>query len=338
MNIRLHRMIFGEYVIALISRIVESLQPKKVAGRGRRIDLQGLYWLECPDKVKVSDSCSILGIPMEDDIDSADYWLMKGETFTQQERLTEASHCFEQALKYDPKDTYALTYKGYCLYRLGHYETALACLQQADSRNPEINIIKALCLCHLRQFEEALGYFTSAPRHGLDSSALWNNKGFCLARLTRYREASAAFKIALFKCSEESLEILCNAASVMMELGTGNRALEYFSRALQIDAEDHVLLNNMAFCLEALGRFEQALKCYEKALFFDPGNSTYLFNQGICLLKQQHWDRAIACLQEVVRRDPGNSIAWCGLAAASLARGQAADALDCYNKALAPVG
>lgn len=339
MNIRLQRISLGKYVADLLAQITEGLKLKKSIRRTRKIDLQQLYWMN--NHTADPEGASNPEHRMEGDVDSAEYWLMKGEALIRQEQLSEANFCFEQVLRHEPCDVYALTYTGYCLYKLGQSEKALSILQQvagSHPRNAEINIIKALCLCQMHQFEVSLIYFTKALRHGLESPVLWNNKGFCLARLGRYREASTAFKIAMSKCGEESLEILCNAASVLVEAGANNQALAYFDKALLIDAEDHVLLNNVAFCLEALGRHDQAMKCYERALLLDPGNLTYLYNQGLCLVRQQRWDQAFTCLKEVVGQDPGNGIAWCGLAAAFMARGEAEEALACYNKALAPVG
>lgn len=341
MALRLQKIPLVDHLAALWGQITQSLGFKKNERQTRRIGLHRLYWIDSPHTVMAGPSCQSMESQLDKEMDSADYWLVRGETLIQQERLAEADQCFEQALRCDPQDSYALTYKGYCQYKLGHYEAALACLQQAalsSSQHREIDIIRALCLCELHRFEEALSCFTKTLRYGLESPVLWNNKGFCLARLGRQREASTAFKIALSKCGDESLEILCNAASVLVEVGAGNQALRYFDRALQIDEKDHVLLNNVAFCLEGLGHHEQALNCYEKALLIDPGNLAYLYNQGLCLLRQQRWDRAFVCLKDVVGRDPGNGIAWCGLAAAYLARGCADEALDCYNKALARAG
>jgi tetratricopeptide (TPR) repeat protein len=322
-------------------RQVTGCQPKQTARQNRRIDFQGLYWMTGLDANQKCDPGSSLDGWMRDDASSADYWYMRGEDLVRKEHLSEADDCFDRALKQDPRDACALIYRGYCLYRLGSYEAACAYLGQAaqlEPRQPEIGIIKALCLCHLQQFEEALRHFTRALRCGLETPDIWNNKGFCLARLGRHREASAALKNALSKCGADSLEILCNAASVLVKLGAGKQALDYFDQALKVNADDHVLLNNVAFCLERLGRCDQAIKCYEKALSLDPGNPTYLYNQGLCLLKLQRWDRACERLKEAVGRDPGNGIAWCGLAAASLARGNADEALDFYNRALAPTG
>ncbi len=341
MVLRLKRFSLVDRLAALWGHVAQGLGLKKGGRRIGGIDLHRLYWIESPHMAMAGASCQTMESQSEKEVDSADYWLVRGEALIQQESLAEANHCFERALGCDPQDAYALTYKGYCQYKLGHYEAALACLRQAallSPRHREIDIIRALCLCALHKFEEALSYFTKALRYGLESPVLWNNKGFCLSRLGRQREASTAFKIALSKCGDESLAILCNAATVLVEIGASNQALRYFDRALQIDEKDHVLLNNVAFCLETLGHHEQALLCYEKALLIDPDNLSYLYNQGLCLLRQQRWDRAFECLKKVVGHDPGNGIAWCGLAAAYLARGCADEALDCYNKALVPAG
>ncbi len=337
MKNKLNRISLGEIAGVFWNYLVGILRLKRV-GTTRNLNSRTLYWIRNHHLNAVQTSSLTLDVNVESDVDSADYWLLKGEALIQQDRFMEANHCFDQALGHDSADAFALNYKGYCLYKLGYYETALSCLRQAallDPRHPEINIIKALCLCHLHQFEEALTYFTRALRYGChESPDLWNNKGFCLARLGRRREASIAFRIALDKCSAASLEILGNVASVMVEMGAYHQALEYFNRALELDAEDHVLLNNLGYCLEVLGHSDQALQCYEKAVLQAPDNPTYLCNQGFCMLRLQYWDRAFECLQEVVRHDPRNGIAWCGIAAAALAKGFTDEALSYYNKAL----
>ncbi len=338
MSVRLYKIPFVRHVADLWGQITEKLKPKKVDRKTRQVDFQELYWAESPVANQECNTALSLDGWMGDEVNSADYWYMKGEALVRDERMAEAEDCFDRAMRLDPHDPCILIYRAYCLYRLGSYEAALTYLKQMPKlkpMQPEISIVEALCLCHLQQFEEALRHFTNALRCGLETPVIWNNKGFCLARLGRCREASAAFKIALSKCSTESLEILCNAASVLLELGAGKQALNYFDRALDINAEDHILLNNMAFCLERLGRHGQALKCYEKALALEPDSLTYLNNQGLCLLRLQQWDRACECLEEVTRRDPGNGIAWCGLAAISLARGSFDEALNFYNKAFA---
>ncbi len=339
MSIRLYKIPFGKHLADLWSQVAERLKLKKLTKQERRIDFQELYWAVNLDANQELNAIMGLDDWMGGEANSPDYWYMKGEALVRAERLKEADDCFDKALKLDPRDASALIYKAYCLYRLGSYEAALTHLgliPQLKPFRPEISIVKALCLCQLQRFEDALRHFTSALRCGLEIPITWNNKGFCLAHLGRNREASAAFKIALSKCNSDSLEILCNAASVLVELGAGNQAMDYFDQALTVNAEDHVLFNNMAFCLERLGRYSQALKCYEKALMLNPDNLTYLYNRGICLLRVQQWDRASECLEDVTRRDPGNGIAWCGLAVSSLARGNLDEALNLFNKALAP--
>jgi tetratricopeptide (TPR) repeat protein len=339
MNMRAWVTSIGACAAALWKRITDGRVSTRSMG-DRRTGFQGLYWTENIQADR--DDASYMAVHgQEEDAGSADYWYMRGELLVQQERFADANDCFEQALHREPLDLYALVYKGYCLYKLGYYEMALAVLQQAsliEPRHPEIDIVRSLCLCRLHRFEDALNSLSRALRGGLESSILWNNKGFCLFWLGRYREASAAFKTALSKCGAESPEILCNAASALVELGEIRKALKIFNKVLRISEEDPVLLNNAGYCMESLGRYDQALKCYQKALALDPASIPSLYNQGLCLVRLKQWDRACECLEEVVRRDPGNSIAWCGLAAASFARGNRDEAFDFYNKSFASVG
>ncbi len=352
---------FLEKVSAWLRRLFRPVGQKKTAGRGYSA-AQGLYWLhgkpaprpatwfEGDSRMQWASgycqpeqgSTPALEGKTEKGMDYPDYWLMKGETMMQQEQLAEANYCFDQALVHGSANAYALIYKGYCLYRLGSYDAAIVSLNQAallDPGHPEINLVNALCLCRLQRFEEALAGFTRAIRRGLSTSVIWNNKGFCLSRLGRHREASAAFRTALNKCAEEeSPEILCNAATELVELGAYESALDYFNRALHINPDDHVLMNNKALCMELLNSHDHALECYERALTFNPNDSTYLCNLGVCQLKLQRWDQAIASFRDAVSQEPGNSLAWCGLATACLASGRQEEALSCYNQGFDAAG
>lgn len=296
-----------------------------------------IYWINIPELTFKEDSFELLEKILSQGVESAELWRIKGERLIQLEKYAEANLCFDQALRLNPRDPYLLNLKGFCLDKLGHYEIALSCFHQAMSllpRNPEILTNTGICLCHLERYAEALNCFEKALKHGGGSPALWNNKGFCLAKLGRHMEAYAAYKIALEQGQYETVELLCNMAATLVNLGFYREAMDYFDRALRLSPEDPLLLNNVAVCLEQQGRYDIALRCYEKALANDPGNIAYLCNKGICLSKMKRWDEALECLEEVVKRDAINSVAYGEMAAIYLAKGQVDKALLYYNKAL----
>lgn len=325
----------------LVFKKIKSVISRLSDIRRRLLDAKArencIYWTNISELTFNEDSFDLLEKMLSEGIESAELWRIKGEKLIQLEQYAEANLCFDRALRLHPRDPYLLNYKGFCLDKLGHYEIALSCFQQAVCflpRDPEILTNTGICLCHLERYSEALNYFERALKSGGGSPALWNNKGFCLAKLGRHMEAYAAYKIALEQGQCETVELLCNMAATLVNLGFYREAMDYFDKALRLNPEDPLLLNNVAVCLEQQGRYDIALRCYEKALANDPGNIAYLCNKGICLSKMKRWDEALECLEEVVRRDATSSVAYGEIAAIYLAKGQVDKALFYYNMAL----
>ncbi len=182
-------------------------------------------------------------------------------------------------------------------------------LRKRRERRLEVLVRSGMILCRAERYTEALAFFEKALRHDGTNPVLWNNKGFCLAQLGRYREACDAYRSALAGEETDKVEAWSNLAATLVWMGSYGEALHYFNLALAVRPEDPLLLNNAAMCLEKLGRREEALRCYEGALARDPGNTTYLLNKGVCLTKLGRWGEAARCFEEVLRRDPGNRIA-----------------------------
>ncbi len=310
---------------------------RRISGNRASINKHSLYWTRSPNFRTAQQTFLMVEEVLANGIESPDLWRIKGENFLQKEQYVEANQCFDRALRLAPHDAYILNYKGFCLDKLGYYEVALSCFNQAINilpKDPEILTNTGICLCHLNRYTEALVHFENALRNGGGSPTLWNNKGFCLVKLGRYQEAYRAYKVALEQGHSKQVDLLCNIAATLVNLGSYQEALDYFDRALQLNPDDHLLLNNVAICLEQQGRYDLALKCYEKSLSHDPDNATYLCNKGVCLSKMKRWDQALECLKEVVKRDVNNYVAYGELAAIYLAKGQPDEALFYYNKAL----
>lgn len=268
---------------------------------------------------------------------SPDLWRLKGLNLMQINKFLEANHCFDEVIRIAPNDGEILGKKGYCLFKLGHFEAALSCYKHALNlrpRDPEILTNTGICLCKLSRYAEALKCFDKALKNGGDCLTIWNNKGFCLAKMHLYKEAYATYKTALDHCGKDSFEILCNLAATLVGLKAYKEALYYFDRALQINSEDHLLLNNVAMCLAEQERYDLALQCYEKALRYAPDEPAYLHNKGICLTRMKRYKEAQNCFEEVIKHKPDNNAAWSELAAVHLAQGDTEKALFCFNKAM----
>lgn len=160
--------------------------------------------------------------------------------------------------------------------------------------------------------------------------------------------------------TEHFATTLLNTATAYRAGGLLKEAYTYYRRALQIyeailpqgDYRFAGLYNNMSILQEQLGENEQALQCLEQALAivraFPDGQmeqATTLTNMGLLYFKLQKSEEAKQCLTEAMQlfeekgeqTDAHYSAALAGIAEAHYRMGDYAEALKCYEKALAEI-
>lgn len=103
----------------------------------------------------------------------------------------------------------------------------------------------------------------------------WNNKGYALNHLQRYKEA-----------------------------------LPVLIQAVQLDRTLVMALNNCGDALQGLGRNEEAIATYEEAIKLEPASYEAWLGRGICLCNLQEYQETIAVAQKLVELDPENFLGW----------------------------
>lgn len=149
-------------------------------------------------------------------------------------------------------------------YFAHNYQKCIDFCDEALASEPMLYVplcFKALCLVRLEKHEEAIIWFDKALQTELpleitpldqkyeknepvhtkpDFEIVIGNKGFCLLKLEKYKEA-----------------IIC------------------FDKALEINQQNYINLENKGFCLEKLGQIDEAVDDYEKSLILRPINDKY---------------------------------------------------------------
>ena len=81
-----------------------------------------------------------------------------------------------------------------------------------------------------------------------------------------------------------------------MYKGDFDKALQYYDKALQFQADSVIALNSKANALEALGKYDEAIKFYDIALKCDPGDAECWFNKGVTLKKLGRDGEGVKCI------------------------------------------
>ncbi len=127
---------------------------------------------------------------------------------------------------------------------------------------------------------------------------------------------------------------LPNAADELAKLEARARrfdeAIRWHHRAMGLAPRDPALVNNLAFTLFAAGRTEQAVEAFKRALALDPGSGVTYNNLGFAYGKLGRDDDALAAF----RQAGPEALAWANLGLARELRGDTAEAMEAYRRAL----
>ncbi len=158
-----------------------------------------------------------------------------------------------------PLDARLLGIKGKILSETGRAEEALAPLEEAVYRAPNLNIVwrqKGRVLTQLGRWEEALADFDRALALDASDAYDWHSKAYTLFQLGRYDEALFAIDEAIAR--NPSPPIVGTKGQIYHRLGRNTEALEWLDRALTEDPDDREHWADKALALHALGRDDEA--------------------------------------------------------------------------------
>ena len=94
-----------------------------------------------------------------------------------------------------------------------------------------------------------------------------------------YERAIVIFKAALDYASDDVLRssVMGSIGDIYHEMGEDKRAFRYYRRALELDADNALVLNNYAYFLSLMDRdLDKALKMAERAVELQPMNASYI--------------------------------------------------------------
>ena len=241
----------------------------------------------------------------------------------------------KEILKF-PEDAGSWDAKGFVLYELGAYKTAIKAFERTLEINPKYADAwngKGIALDMLGEHKEAIKAYDKALEINPEDIDAWNNKGVTLGKLRKHEEAIKAYDKAL----EINLEYTCtwyNKGVALGELGENEEAIKAYDKALEINPKYAGAWNNKGAALGELGKDEEAIKAYDEALEIDPKNADARNNKGIALGKLGENEAAIKAFDKALKINPKHTDAWNNKGVALGELGENEAAIKAYDKAL----
>lgn len=170
------------------------------------------------------------------------------------------------------------------------------------------------------KFAEAIEFYQKAMDFGMDSSDLWNNKGYTYKCLGQLQDALICYEKA-DQLKPFCVEILYNIADIYQSSKLPSMAIMYYKKVININNNIALAWYNLAISHRDSGpeHYNDAIQCLQIA-----GNKCYELKQP---------QQAILCYNQAINIDPTNAMTWnrFGILYDKLGDEQKAD--ECYHKA-----
>ena len=251
-------------------------------------------------------------------------------------RPGEAQPLYERALQIDPNEAEARNNLGNTCFELGRFAEAAAHYRQALTRRGEdasIHCNLATALQKLGSFAEAAASSRDAIERAPGLAAAHNQLGLALTGLGRRKEAIASLRRAL-ALNPGSLEASDNLAELLREEGERREAIAICEKALEIDPRRASTYFTLGKALFDLRNLPGAVDNYRRALELSPHDSAVQLALAATLRVQGQANAALAQVEAVLRREPAGVEALALLGELRADRGQFAEALDLFGRAL----
>ena len=225
-----------------------------------------------------------------------------GNALKNQGKLAEAALCYREALRCEPRSSFAYFNLGIVLKDQGQLADAALCFRQALANNPY-----------------------DADAH--------NNLGIVLMSQGQLAEAVLCFGQALHVNSLHA-DAHINLGNALKEQGHTAEAVQCYRQALRINpllADANVFLG---IALQEQEKLGEAIECYRQALRANPDHADAHNNLGVTLKKQGQPAAAAQCYQQALRINPQHADACNNLGNAFKEQKQPAEAIACYRQAL----
>ncbi|MHB8771354.1 MAG: tetratricopeptide repeat protein [Syntrophales bacterium] len=93
----------------------------------------------------------------------------------------------------------------------------------------------------------------------------------------------------------------------MGEIGNYRRAVEAFSRVIEMRPDYAHAYNNRGVAYSEMGSYRLAIQDFNRAIAMNPGEALFRFNRAIAFGKGDEFDLAIRDFREVIAMDPQNT-------------------------------
>lgn len=121
---------------------------------------------------------------------------------------------------------------------------------------------------------------------------------------------------------------------VLVTLGRAQEGIEAHEQATTINPNSAEAWHAMGVGMNALGRNAEALECYEQSIRCNDGYAQAWYDKGVAHRELGNLDSAGRCWDRCIQLAPDHSMAWCNRGSVHQEAGDEEAAVACYRKAV----
>ncbi|MGP1594250.1 MAG: tetratricopeptide repeat protein [Treponema sp.] len=209
----------------------------------------------------------------------------------------------------------AILTEGVQLYKENRYQEALDSFLKISSKDNEVNFDLAyyigLCYASLLQYDDALVYLEQIITAGAGIARMYQCRLILALIYTKTgRSRLAEFELSkLLDSGYESAQVYTSLAFLAYEQSDAAKAIPFYEKALEFDAENPTALNGLGYILADTEKdLTRSLVLCKKALDYSPDNAAYMDSLAWVYLKMGFHDEAESYIERALEKYPDNEI------------------------------
>ena len=266
--------------------------------------------------------------------------LLKGEQLRIEGQLNEAAFLFQSVLDTSPENPRGILGLADCMQALGDIDAAEALIDRAlqmEPTNPSALYRKGALLDRRGRWGAALQLYNRAIALSWDSPDAWVGKGKVLLRRGRYKEALESFDKAL-EFANTRVDVWLGKGQAHWSLGERESARAALDRARQLDPESPEakrVAETFAGEVDTGEELPSDLEQFVEASESEREDTETLLQLAETALEGGDPYLAMVRFDQILATNPASADAWTGRGIALQQQEKYAEALACYDKAIA---
>ena len=232
-------------------------------------------------------------------------WNGLGVALMRMNRTTDAEQAFDRAVSLNPGNAEALANRASARSALGH-PGAIADAKRAVTLAPQDAFpwrVYGLVHFQANKHQEAITGYSKLDELKQASADDLTSLGESLAATGRVPDALAALRRAE-QGAPKLVRPLITMAKVLGNAGDITAALDYLTRAIDIEPSNAVAWSSKGYALIRLGRLGEAVQVLETAVRLAPDSANAWINLGNAQLNSGNLGRAIEALEKAIALNP----------------------------------